>query len=123
MCEDRSIFLSGLHKNEEPLDISRENLELLNMYIKDIHKSELLTKEEEQDLIPQVQWLCTIPEIAHIVRIVTGHEASLEEALIFLDYEDNDSEVYVVFEDSSIMEEKSRTTQNHWFRRLKHYNN
>lgn len=88
MCEDRSIFLSGLHKNEEPLDISRENLELLNMYIKDIHKSELLTKEEEQDLIPQVQWLCTIPEIAHIVRIVTGHEASLEEALIFLDYED-----------------------------------
>ena len=45
------------------------------------------------------------------------------EVEVFLDYEDNDSEVYVVFEDSSIMEEKSRTTQNHWFRRLKHYNN
>lgn len=88
MCEDRSIFLSGLPRSEEPLDISRENMELLNMYIRDIHKSELLTKEEEQDLIPQVQWLSSIPEIAHIVRIVTGHEASLEEALIFLANED-----------------------------------
>ena len=35
----------------------------------------------------------------------------------YLDYETEYTNVFVVFEDSSIMEEKSKTTKNSWFRR------
>ena len=36
---------------------------------------------------------------------------------VFLDYDDNESDVSVVFEDNSIMEEKGKTTKNSWFRK------
>ena len=39
------------------------------------------------------------------------------EVYCYLNDEDNESGVFVVFEDSSIMEEKSKITKNSWFRR------
>ncbi len=39
---------------------------------------------------------------------------------VFLDYDDNESDVSVVFEDNSIMEEKGKTTNNTWFRMKKY---
>ena len=39
------------------------------------------------------------------------------EVYSYLDYETEYTNVFVVFEDSSIMEEKSKTTRNSWFRR------
>ncbi|MPL76914.1 hypothetical protein SDC9_22765 [bioreactor metagenome] len=41
----------------------------------------------------------------------------------YLDYNTEDSFVYVVFDDNIIWNLEGKTTQNHWFRRLKHYNN
>ena len=39
------------------------------------------------------------------------------EVYSYLDYEEEYTNVFVVFEDSSIMEEKSKITKNSWFRR------
>ena len=39
------------------------------------------------------------------------------EVYSYLDYVTENSKVFVLFEDSSIMEEKSKTTKNSWFRR------
>lgn len=39
------------------------------------------------------------------------------EVYSYLDYETEYTNVFVVFEDSSIMEEKSKTTKNSWFRK------